>query len=299
MKRISPITYIDRCTGRTESEPVFAAGFLDWLHNTSLGHWANELLFKQKIFSRFYGWFHRTRLSKRKVQRFVSKMNVNLGEAVVPSGGFCSFNDFFTRRIDLSRRPIDKDDNVCVAPADGRVLAYQTVAPNQTFRIKQSTFNLAEFLRNEELTRKFAGGSMVISRLYLSDYHHFHFPDSGIPHPASTIPGKYYAVSPYSMQRILPFYAENHRMVTIFDSEHFGEIAMVEVGALTVGSIRQCFTPDVSVSKGARKGFFELGGSTVALLFTRGTIRFDEDLCKNTEQGMETFVRLGDSIGRT
>lgn len=87
-------------------------------------------------------------------------------------------------------------------------------------------------------------------------------------------------------------------MLTLFDSDHFGQIAMVEIGAFTVGSIQQLFNQGVRVPKGARKGFFELGGSTVVLLFQRGAIRLDEDLCARTEEDIETFVRLGESIGR-
>jgi len=86
-------------------------------------------------------------------------------------------------------------------------------------------------------------------------------------------------------------------MLTVFDSDHFGRIAIIEVGAFTVGSIQQRFMPGRRVEKGAEKGLFEIGGSTVVLLFQPRTIRFDEDLCQNTNQGIETRVRLGDSIG--
>ena len=139
---------------------------------------------------------------------------------------------------------------------------------------------------------------MIISRLYLTDYHHFHFPDSGTPGIAVSYPGKYYAVSPYSLRRLVPFYAENHRMLTLFDSDHFGQIAMVEIGAFTVGSIQQRYRPGLHVGKAAHKGYFELGGSTVVLLFQKGAIDLDEDLCDHTRNGIETYVRLGDSIGR-
>lgn len=87
-------------------------------------------------------------------------------------------------------------------------------------------------------------------------------------------------------------------MLTLFASDHFGQIAMVEIGAFTVGSIQQRFNTGVRVAKGARKGFFELGGSTVVLLFQRGAIRLDEDLCARTEENIETFVRFGESIGK-
>ncbi len=138
---------------------------------------------------------------------------------------------------------------------------------------------------------------MVISRLCFADYHHFHFPDSGLPGKAQSIQGKYFAVGPYALRSLIPFYTENYRMLTLFDSDHFSQIAMVEVGAFTVGSIQQRYHTGIHVSKGAHKGFFELGGSTIVLLFERGAIQLDEDLCSKTEQGLETYVRLGESIG--
>ena len=139
---------------------------------------------------------------------------------------------------------------------------------------------------------------MIISRLCLTDYHHVHFPDSGIPRASVPIRGKVYAGGPYSLERLVPFYTENYRMVTLFDSDHFDQMAMVEVGAFTVGSIRQRYLPGIHVRKGARKGFFELGGSTVVLLFQRGVIELDEDLVRNSRNEVETYVRLGDSLGR-
>lgn len=237
-------------------------------------------------------------MSRRKIRSFVQKMNLNLEDSVRSLDDFNSFNDFFTRKIDLSKRPINPDSYVCIAPVDGKILVYPIVEPDMTFRIKRSTFNLRGFLRDEWLIEKFAGGSMIISRLCLTDYHHFHFPDSGIPGEVISIRGKFYAGGPYRLRSLVPFYAENHRMMMLFDSDHFGQMALVEIGAFTVGSIQQKYQPGVHVAKGTRKGFFELGGSTVVLLFKRGAIEFDKDLLINTKKEIETYVHLGDSIGR-
>ena len=73
---------------------------------------------------------------------------------------------------------------------------------------------------------------------------------------------------------------------------------IVEIGALTVGSIVQTFEPHAWVARGQKKGFFQLGGSTVVLLFQRGMIRFDDDLQQNTAKGLETEVQMGASVGR-
>lgn len=292
------VTCYDRASGALITETVYGGGFLGWSYNTIAGQLATDLFFRQKWVSRLYGWLYKQPWSRREITSFVKQYNVNMDESLRPVQDFKSFNDFFTREIDISKRPVRHDPRVCVCPADGRVLAYPAVEVDRTFRIKRSTFNLRAFVCNDALAETFAGGSMVIVRLYLPDYHHFHFPASGIPgHPVS-IQGKYYAGGPYALHSLIPFYTENYRMLTLMEADHFGQIAMAEVGAFTVGSIHQRFRPGVRVAKGSRKGFFELGGSTVVLLFHRDSIELDQDLCANTREEMETYVRLGDSIGR-
>jgi phosphatidylserine decarboxylase len=191
------------------------------------------------------------------------------------------------------------DPRVCVSPVDGRLFAFPRLEAGQEFQIKGNSFDLGGLLRDDVLARQYATGALVIGRLYLSDYHHFHFPDSGIPHAARMIPGRCFAVSPYSLSRPLSFYTENKRALTLFDSDHFGRVAIIEIGAFTIASIRQEFQPGDRVDKGAHKGFFGLGGSVVALLFEPKTIRLDDDLCTNTQRGFETYVRLGESIGKS
>jgi len=292
------IEYYDRRENRKKTDRVAAARFIQWAYNTRSGRLAEGLIFGTKTFSRIYGRFHMSRWSRRKIGPFVKKLGVDLEDVTTPLENFASFNDFFIRDIDLSRRPFVSDPEICVAPVDGRILAYKDVAPDRFFQIKRAVFNLREFLQDDGPADRFAGGTLVISRLGMADYHYVHFPFSGIPRLPVSIPGMYHTSGPYSLRRLIPFYAKNFRMVTQVDSDHFGCTAMVEIGALSVGSILQFFSPDLPVVKGAKKARFELGGSTVALLFEKGRIEIDPDLLAHTEEGIETYVRLGDSIGR-
>jgi len=291
-------TYLDRRSGQPRSDRVYAAGFLDWCYNAPFGTLATRLLLSRRIVSRLYGWYYRQPWTRRRIAGFAQALGVNLSELAQPLASFRSFDDFIARRIDLSQRPIDPDPGACVSPADGRLLAYQALGADAPLRIKGGLFDLGALLRDEALARRYDGGSIVILRLYLGDYHHFHFPDTGVPDEPLAIPGRYFAVSPYARHWAVPYYGENHRQITLLDSDHFGRMAMVEIGAFTVGSIRQCFAPHVRVAKGDHKGYFALGGSVVVLLFEPGAIRLDEDLCGNTRAGMETYVRMGEAIGR-
>lgn len=298
MRDLNQLCFYDRRTGELKRDPIYAHRLVDWMYNTAPGWFLNEYLFSRRWVSSFYGWLNKRRWSRRKIKPFARRLAINLDELSRPLEAFASFNDFITREIDLAKRPIDPNPNVCIAPVDGRVLAYPFIDADHSFTIKRAEFDLHTLLRDDDLARAYTGGSLFVSRLYLNDYHHFHFPGDGIAHYPLSISGKYFAVSPYSEQRLVPFYAENHRMLTLFDSDHFGQVAMIEVGAFTIGSIQQRFQPGARISKGDHKGFFELGGSIVVLLFRRGAIRFDDDLCRNTLGGLETYVRLGESIGR-
>lgn len=293
------VTYYDRSTQALLREPIYAERFLLWSYNSRAGTLMTDLLFSRKCFSRFYGWLHKQGWSKRKIKPFAQRMKINTDELLRPLEAFTDFNDFFTREIDLGKRPVTRDPRLCIAPVDGKVLAYPSVPPDMSFRVKRGIFNLRHFLKQDALAERYANGSMVISRLAFRDYHHVHFPDSGTPGKATAIAGKYYSVGPYAMRSPIPFYAENHRVLTLFDSDHFGQIAIIEVGGFTVGSVQQRYQAGARVTKGAQKGFFELGGSTVVLLFQRGAIRLDEDLCCHSRQGIETYVKFGDSIGRS
>jgi phosphatidylserine decarboxylase len=139
---------------------------------------------------------------------------------------------------------------------------------------------------------------MVICRLSLADYHHFHFPDSGWPGHSQVIEGTLHAGGPYSLRSLLPYYASNRRVMTRFLSDHFGLMLIVEIGALTVGSVVQQYCTGERVDRGDRKGHFELGGSTVVLLFQPGAIEIDHDLLTNTADGLETSMNMGQSLGR-
>lgn len=280
------------------SEPVYAGKFLLWSHNTLAGRALTWLMLRQPVVSRCYGWWNRRRWSRRRIKPFVASMGVRSGESLRALSEFNSFSDFFIRRIDMRRRPIAVDPDICVAPADGKVLAYPVVHRNQAFQIKGATFSLDTLLRDAALTDRFAEGSMLIVRLHLADYHHFHFPVGAVASAALAIEGKLHTVGPYAVRWPAVFYRENRRAITRLKTLRFGTVAMVEIGAFTVGSIRQCYTAGRAAAKGEHKGYFELGGSTIVLLFERGAIRLDEDLCERTRRQVETMVRLGEPVGR-
>jgi len=163
--------------------------------------------------------------------------------------------------------------------------------------VKGAKFSLPELLGDSALAAKFFGGAMLISRLCPVDYHRFHFPVGGTPRDARRINGWLYSVSPVALRRNLRTLVENKREITLIESPEFGTVAMVEVGATNVGSIRQAFVPDRPVAKGDEKGFFAFGGSCVITLFERGRMRFDADVMASNSDFIECYARMGDRLG--
>ena len=71
----------------------------------------------------------------------------------------------------------------------------------------------------------------------------------------------------------------------------------MEVGATSVGSIYQTYKANEQVEKGEEKGYFSFGGSTLILLFEKGKIQFDQDLIEASQNSMEIYCKMGESMG--
>ncbi len=292
------IYFIDRKTGEKKEEIVAGEGFLKWIYESNIGRNFLEIFIKKKIFSLFYGMLQNLSFSTRKIDKFVDELKIDMAEADrEQSSDYLSFNDFFARNLKPEARPIIDDENILISPADGRVLAYTDIDKNQMLQVKGSFFTLKDLFQDEGLALEYTNGACIIIRLCPADYHRFHFPDKGVPGKARLIEGHYYSVNPISLKEVTEVYCQNKREITLFKSQNFGEIALIEVGATCVGSIIQSYTPYKSVEKGQEKGYFKFGGSTVIMLLKENRIRIDEDIIENTFRGLETKVNMGERIG--
>jgi phosphatidylserine decarboxylase len=87
-------------------------------------------------------------------------------------------------------------------------------------------------------------------------------------------------------------------MLTLIESEQFGLVAMFEVGATCVGTIKQLFVDGRVNEKGEEKGLFKFGGSCVITVFQRGRVTLAEDLVKHSREYREVYAKMGDVLGR-
>lgn len=291
------IRFVDRSTGKTETEIVYGEGALRWLYTTSAGRLLERGLLSRRFISVLYGRYLASGLSRGKIADFVTRLGIDPEESERPPEDYACFNDYFTRRLKPERRPIDPDPEAFVSSADGRLLAFPC-HKGLVLPVKGRKFTLEKFLRSAELARRFAGGWCIIVRLCPADYHRYHFPVAGVPGRSRPIRGRYRSVSPVVIEQDLAVFDENQRQVSLHQSEAFGSIALVEVGAICVGAIVQTYTPGAPVLKGQEKGYFEFGGSTQVLLVEKDRVDVDADLCENSASGVETRVLMGERIAR-
>lgn len=288
-----PIRFVDRESGKTETEKVAGEKWLVWMYNNPVGEATLWALVKRKVVSSVYGEMMDRPASAEKIQPFVNDFDIDL--SISQKQQFNSFNDFFKRKLKVDARPIDTNSLVVASPADGKIFAYADIS-NSDFIIKGYRFDVTTFLNNPILAENYKTGSLIVIRLAPNDYHRFHFPVSGPVTPTTKIEGDYYSVNPIALREMAEIFCLNKREYVIISNPVFDEVIMAEVGATMVGSIIQTFTGDTA-TKGNEKGYFEFGGSTVVLLFQKDKITIDNDLLENTEKGLETKVKTGERIG--
>ncbi|MGA3007090.1 MAG: archaetidylserine decarboxylase [Opitutaceae bacterium] len=292
-----PIQFYDRYRQTIETEQIYGEPWLRFTYENPVGRFFLWLLVRRAFFSHLYGLRMNRKASAQKVLPFIVRYNLDVDEFAKSALVFHSFNEFFYRALKPGRRPIANGDHVAVLPADGRHLVFPNVDAADGFYVKGETFSLAELLGDAALADRFAGGAMVISRLAPVDYHRFHFPCAGAPDRARLINGWLYSVSPIALRRNVRYLVQNKRYVTLLESPVFGTVAMVEVGATAVGSVKQTHVPGRAVAKGEEKGLFKFGGSCVITLFQAGRIAFYADLVEKSAQNIETYAHMGDGLG--
>ncbi|NGX53534.1 MAG: Phosphatidylserine decarboxylase proenzyme [Chlamydiae bacterium] len=290
------ISYIDRKSGEKKIEKVYGQFALEFLYNGNvLGHSLAYLSAKLAFLSKLYGWWMSQPWTKKKIPSFIEKYHVDQSEFQDPVDSFRSFNDFFCRKLKPEARPIAESD--AIIPTDGRYLVYPDISQSDGFLVKGKQFSLKALLQDGELAAKYEKGSLVMGRLNPSDYHRFHFPINCRASSPRLINGLLYSVNPISLKQNIHRLAENKRMITQLESEDFGKVLYLEVGATNVGAIHQTYDPSKNQKKGNEKGFFSFGGSTIILIFKNRSIKFPDDLLKHSSQRIETLCHMGQPLG--
>ena len=222
-----------------------------------------------------------------------------------------SFNDFFTRSLQASARPVNADSQGLVSPVDGKVSQLGSIVNDQLLQAKSRYFSLNALLADdEELITRFSGG--LFSTIYLSptDYHRIHFPVTAELKRMIYVPGDLFSVNDSTTRAVDKLFARNERVICLFDTE-LGHMACILVGAIFVGGMETVWHGEITPArsrecqnweygddekqgcqyqKGEELGRFNMG-STVILLFEKDRVQWSQDFQVGSQ------VQMGQLIG--
>ena len=291
------IQFYNRYTGKVETEVIYGEQWLRWILFNPFGRIALHAVAKRAWFSRWYGWRMSCAGSASRVKPFIEQYAIAEAEHVKAVDEFTSFNDFFYRKLKPEARPVDSAGDSVVFPADGRHLGFAKASEVEGVFVKGQHFELSKFLGDKKLAEKFADGTAVFSRLCPVDYHRFHFPVAGVPSKARLINGPLQSVNPLALRDRLEILWENKRFITEIETERFGKVLVLEIGATNVGSVNHTFVPTRPIEKGEEKGYFVFGGSATLTLFEPSRVKLAEDLLEQSAQQRELYAKVGDGMG--
>lgn len=250
------------------------------LYSTFLGRIILKL-FTTHFIANSYAKYMNSSLSKFKIKGFIKKNNIDM--SLYQKQDYKSFNDFFVRQIKKDKRPIEKG---LISVCDSKLSVYK-ISSNLKLRIKNSIYTIEELIQ-DQTSFKYA----LIFRLCVDDYHHYIFPDNGKVLSTKYIEGILHTVQPIAFKKYKVF-SENSRQVTFLQCDNLGLVCFIEVGAMMVGKI---VNENVETfKKGAEKGHFEFGGSTVIMLIQKD-LKINSKILENTKNDIETIVKMGQNI---
>jgi len=312
--------YVERRTGAVRTERLIADRAVRWLYDRDREH--PSLLLRALTSPWFTAVLGHLRydlyLGNRRTcgPAMLRALQASLDECVDDPATLDSPRRVFERRIRYwDCRPMPEPPDVVVSPADARVLL-ASLEPSSLVFLKQKFFALEELLgsRARPWLQRFRGADVAVFRLTPDRYHYNHMPVAGLVTDFDEIEGACHSCNPHALLRVAAAHAKNRRTVTFVDTDvtrgsQVGLVAMVEVAALMIGEIVQCYSqeryldpqpvqPGQFLCRGAPKSLFRPGSSTVVLLFEPGRVVFDDDLVRNSRR-TDVCSRFSVGLGRS
>lgn len=328
-----PHQYIHRETAEVRTETLFADRLV-----TTIFSEARErpgALFKALAsarFSRLLGFLsydHPLSVRLSGAGRFGKTLGVDLGECLDPPETLDTARKVFERKIRYwETRPMPADPSVVVSPADAKMVIGSLARTSGLF-LKEKFFAFDELLGGrDQWIAAFADGDAALFRLTPDKYHYNHTPVAGTVVDHFAVEGDFWPCNPGAVVALATPFSKNRREVTVIDTDvaggtGVGLVAMIEVVALMIGDIVQCYSaerydapvpvrPGRFLERGRPKSLYRPGSSTDVLIFQKDRIAFDADLLANQRRRdvrtrlaegfglplVETEVRLRSGIGR-
>lgn len=262
---------------------------VSFLYGTSLGRCLLKIIMKLHL-DRIATTFLWSPCSRPLIGWYIRHNGISVTKAELQS--FRSFRDLFARK--RNGITIDPVPEHLISPCDGWLSAFP-IDEDSCFSIKKSHYKIRDFLQDEALAKNYIGGTCLIFRLCVSDYHHYCYIDDGYQGKNHFIPGVLHSVQPIACDTY-PVFVLNKRSWCLLTTENFGPVVQCEIGALVVGGIFN-EKENTRFWKGTEKGHFELAGSTIILLFEPGQMELRPELVGDLFYQDEVRVTQGEWIG--
>ncbi len=304
MSKSEEIQYFNRGNNKIEVEKVYGDAFIKLLYQSAAGKVLSPI-FANKLLSKAYGQLQNRMVTQLKVPKFVKNFNIDLtlyepGSVNVENQelSYKNFNEFFIRKFKKGKRNFVQEQTVIPACCEARYFGYDEVNDEVKVPVKGKFLNASQLIGDADKAKPFEGGPLVIARLCPVDYHRYHYPDAGKTIDSYPVHGQFHSVNPIALKNRPDIFIANERRVSILETKNFGKLAYIEVGAAMVGKIIQSHDESKSFRRGQEKGYFLFGGSTVIVVGEKGRWTPSEDIVKNTHQGIETYLQLGEAMGQ-
>ena len=357
---------IERKTGRLIREEEYGQKAIYFLYHHFIGRVLLKMLFARPYFSFLRGLYYNSFLSKKEIAPFVEKYGLSkelLKRNYQSFGAFFSRKEAVYlreagqentkekgeawkekiqgKRYGKEQEKGEEGQQPFYATASGKALAYKIdqegkiIFPGNEsdgksnplpLEIKGNLYSIEKILK-APCPEFLKGGTLLVFRLSLPDYHRYIFPARGKLLRTKKIKGRLDSVRKEAAH--FKAFSENKREISLLELSGMGKILHVEVGAMLVGHIhnhvgcKPSFDKVVECHKekgiecckekgniqfggknplsycftaGEEKGYFSLGGSTIVELLSEKIV-IDEDLFENTRKGLETKLEIGERIG--
>ncbi len=311
--------YIDRETKRAVTEALKADAVINTTY--SLVRENAGLLFRLLISARMSSLIGAVCYDRpfvrplTDIKAFFNATGIDLSEVAGDPAELNSYRKIFERKIRYEQlRPMPDESDIIVSPADSKLLVGSFSDSTPLF-VKDKFFDFCELLGKDKgrwLTA-FSGGDFVVTRLTPDKYHYNHTPVAGSVVDIYDIDGCFHSCNPGAVVREVTPYSKNRRVVTVIDTDvpggsGAGLVAMVEVVAMMIGKIVQCYSrkgyetpqpvvPGLFMEKGCPKSLYRPGSSTTILIFQKKRIRFCEDILENLHR-TDVNSRFSQGFGR-
>ena len=348
---------IERKTGRLIREEEYGQKAIYFLYHHFIGRVLLKMLFARPYFSFLRGLYYNSFLSKKEIAPFVEKYGLSkelLKRNYQSFGAFFSRKEAVYlreagqentkekgeawkekiqgKRYGKEQEKGEEGQQPFYATASGKALAYKIdqegkiIFPGNEsdgksnplpLEIKGNFYSIEKILK-ASCPEFLKGGTLLVFRLSMPDYHRYIFPARGKLLRTKKIKGRLDSVRKEAAH--FKAFSENKREISLLELEGMGKILHVEVGAMLVGHIHNHLGFKSSFDKaagclrekenkpfrknhlvfrfqaGEEKGYFSLGGSTIVELLNEKIV-IDEDLFENTNKGLETKLEIGERIG--